>query len=216
MTQDRGIATRKHKRHLLLEQKLLHFVDAFHQYVMDRVYHNAWRGLCEGVVSARTLDEVIEVHEAYLLSIQRQCFVVPDKLGGLIATRINSILGLALDFYSIQQTLSSTGSVSAIKAKCVKEMERIEKQFDDCMAFLLRALIWINWDGWLLTFGVYSTGIGVVIIVMFGIADSICQAQCGQFPHLADLVTRINYNSFYMSDGGNLVTGPGSGTFRPI
>ncbi|KAL6493225.1 hypothetical protein OROGR_032984 [Orobanche gracilis] len=141
---DRGIATRKHKRHLLLEQKLLHFVDAFHQYVMDRVYHNAWRGLCEGVVSARTLDEVIEVHEAYLLSIQRQCFVVPDKLGGLIATRINSILGLALDFYSIQQTLSSTGSVSAIKAKCVKEMERIEKQFDDCMAFLLRALIWIS------------------------------------------------------------------------
>ena len=55
----------------------------------------------------------------------------------LIASRINSILGLALDFYSIQQTLSG-GAVSAIKAKCEMEVDRIEKQFDDCIAFLLR------------------------------------------------------------------------------
>nr|GEW26868.1 gamma-tubulin complex component 5 isoform X3 [Tanacetum cinerariifolium] len=38
--------------------------------------------------------EVIEVHEASLLSIQLQCFLVPvpDKLWALIACRINSIL----------------------------------------------------------------------------------------------------------------------------
>lgn len=183
MWKDRGTATRKHKRHWLLEHKLLHFVDAFHQYVMDRVYHNAWRELCEGVAAAGTLDEAIEVHEAYLLSIQRQCFVVPDKLWGLIASRINSILGLALDFYSVQQTIRSIGAVSAIKARCVKEVERIEKQFDDCMAFLLRIL---------------SVKLNV-----------------GQFPHLAALVTRINYNSFYMSDGGILTKAPGSVTLRP-
>ncbi|CAA0806250.1 Spc97 / Spc98 family of spindle pole body (SBP) component [Striga hermonthica] len=184
MWKDRGIATRKQKHHWLLEQKLLHFVDAFHQYVMDRVYHNAWRELCEGVTSAGTLDEVIDAHETYLLSIQRQCFVVPDKLWGLIASRINSILALALDFYSVQQTLSSGGSISAIKARCVKEMERIEKQFDDCMAFLLRIL---------------SVKLNV-----------------GQFPHLAALVTRINYNNFYMSDGGTRLTVPAlSATSRP-
>lgn len=57
---------------------------------------------------------------------------------GLIASRINSILGLALDFYSVQQTINSSGAVSAVKARCEKEVERIEKQFDDCMAFLLR------------------------------------------------------------------------------
>lgn len=34
------------------------------------------------MAAAGSLDEVIEVHEAYLLSIQRQCFVVPDKLVG--------------------------------------------------------------------------------------------------------------------------------------
>ena len=46
------------------------------------MYHSAWRELCEGMTAAGSLDEVIEVHEAYLLSIHRQCFVAPDKLVG--------------------------------------------------------------------------------------------------------------------------------------
>ncbi|KAL2897001.1 Gamma-tubulin complex component 5 [Bienertia sinuspersici] len=174
----KGIATVNCKRHWLVEQKLLHFVDAFHQYVMDRVYHSAWREMCQGISAACSLDEVIEVHEAYLLSIQRQCFVVPDKLGALIASRINTILGLALDFYSIQKTVNSGGAVSAIKARCEMEVDRIEKQFDDCIAFLLRVLSF--------------------------------KLNVGHFPHLADLVTRINYNYYYMSDNGNMVTAPGS------
>lgn len=178
MWKDRSTATTTRKRHWLLEQKLLHFVNAFHQYVMDRVYHSAWRELCEGVATARSLDEVIEVHESYLLSIQRQCFVVPDKLWALIASRINNILGLALDFYSIQQTLSCGGSVSAIKTRCEMEVDRIERLFDDCIAFLLRILSF--------------------------------KLNVGQFPHLADLVTRINYNYFYMSDSGSLMTTSGS------
>ncbi|CAI9116605.1 OLC1v1017798C1 [Oldenlandia corymbosa var. corymbosa] len=180
MLKDRSTATTTRKHHWLLEQKLLHFVDAFHQYVMDRVYHSAWRELCEGVAAARSLDEVIEVHESYLLSIQRQCFVVPDKLWALIANRLNNILGLALDFYAVQQTLSSGGAMSAVKARCEMEIDRIEKQFDDCITFLLRILSF--------------------------------KLNVGQFPHLADLVTRLNYNYFYMSDSGSLVTSAGSET----
>ncbi|KAI8015974.1 hypothetical protein LOK49_LG05G03526 [Camellia lanceoleosa] len=34
----------------------------------------------------------------------------------------------------------------------------------------------------------------------------------GHFPNLADLVTRINYNYFYMSDNNNLITAPVSET----
>ncbi|CAK7323914.1 unnamed protein product [Dovyalis caffra] len=146
------------------------------------VYHSAWRELCEGMAAAGSLDEVIEVHEGYLLSIQRQCFVVPDKLWALIASRINNILGLALDFYSIQQTLSSSGAALAMKSRCEMEVERIEKQFDECIAFLLRVLS--------------------------------LKLNVGNFPHLADLVTRINYNYFYMSDGGNLMAGSGSDTMN--
>lgn len=48
--------------------------------IFMQVYHSAWRELCEGMTVAKSLDEVIEAHEAYILSIQRQCFVVPDKL----------------------------------------------------------------------------------------------------------------------------------------
>ncbi|KAL5558187.1 hypothetical protein UlMin_034398 [Ulmus minor] len=179
MWKGRGTAKNHYyKHHWLVEQKLLHFVDAFHQYVMDRVYHSAWQELCEGMATARSLDEVIEAHESYLLSIQRQCFVVPEKLWALIASRINSILGLALDFYTIQQTLYSGAVSSANKVKCEKDVDRIDKQFDDCIAFLLRVLSF--------------------------------KLNVGNFPHLADLVTRINYNYFYMSDSGNLVTVPGS------
>ncbi|KAM3341979.1 gamma-tubulin complex component 5 [Capsicum galapagoense] len=178
MWKDRSSAPINRKHHWLLEQKLLHFVDAFHHYVMDRVYHSAWGELCEGLAAARSLDEVIEIHEAYLTSIQRQCFAVPEKLWALIASRINSILGLALDFYSVQQTLSSGGAVSAIKARCEMEINRIEKQFDDCIAFLMRILSF--------------------------------KLNVGQFPHLADLVTRINYNHFYMSHNGSLIYAPGS------
>lgn len=45
-----------------------------------QVLHTAWSELCVGIASAGSLDEVIETHDAYLLSIQRQCFVAPDKL----------------------------------------------------------------------------------------------------------------------------------------
>ncbi|KAL0878423.1 hypothetical protein Bca101_028129 [Brassica carinata] len=181
MWKGKGSATKIRKHHWLLEQKLLNFVDAFHQYVMDRVYHTAWRELCEAMVKAGSLDEVIYVHETYLLSIQRQCFVVQEKLWAIIASRINMILGLALEFYSIQQTLSSGGAVSAaIKARCEMEIDRIEKQFEDCIAFLLRVL---------------SSKLNV-----------------GHFPHLADLVTRINYNYHYMSDTGSLMTVSGAET----
>ncbi|ONK64090.1 uncharacterized protein A4U43_C07F21980 [Asparagus officinalis] len=176
MWKGRNSGKHNYKHHLLVQQKLLHFVDAFHQYVMDRVYHSAWIDLCTGMASAGSLDEVIEVHDIYLLSIQRQCFVAPDKLWALIASRIKSILGLALDFYSIEQTLGSGGTTPAIKARCEIEMDRIEKQFDDCIAFLLRILSF--------------------------------KLNVGHFPHLADLVTRINYNYFYMSNSGNLQTIP--------
>ncbi|KAF6145458.1 hypothetical protein GIB67_032581 [Kingdonia uniflora] len=95
------------------------------KFVLDkarRVFHSSWLELCEGMTSDGSLDEVLEAHEAYLLSIQRQCFVVPDKLWALIASRIKNILGLALDFYSVQETLISGGTALAIKARREKEI----------------------------------------------------------------------------------------------
>lgn len=178
MWKGRGSTTHNFKQHLIVGQKLLHFVDAFHQYVMDRVYHSAWTELCDGMASATTLDEVMEIHEAYLSSIQRQCFVASDKLWSLIASRVKTILGLALDFHNVEQTLSTGGTAPAVRARCEMEVDRIEKQFDECVIFLLRILSF--------------------------------KLNVGHFPHLADLVTRINYNHYYMSDSGSFNAIPGS------
>ncbi|KAI5002069.1 hypothetical protein ZWY2020_026719 [Hordeum vulgare] len=178
MWKGRGSTTPNFKQHLIVGQKLLHFVDAFHQYVMDRVYHSAWTELCDGMASATTLDEVMEVHEAYLSSIQRQCFVASDKLWALIASRVKTILGLALDFHNVEQTLGTGGTAESVRARCGMELDRIEKQFDECVVFLLRILSF--------------------------------KLNVGHFPHLADLVTRINYNHYYMSDTGSFTAIPGS------
>nr|AAF79606.1 F5M15.11 [Arabidopsis thaliana] len=204
MWKGKGSATKIRKHHCLLEQKLLNFVDAFHQYVMDRVYHTAWRELCEAMVKAGSLDEVIDVHETYLLSIQRQCFVVQEKLWAIIASRINMILGLALEFYSIQQTLSSGGAVSAIKARWEMEIDRIEKQFEDCIAFLLRVRpLYPN-------FGALFSCLSLVNMYYRNLQVLTSKKNVGHFPHLADLVTRINYNYHYMSDTGSSMTASGS------
>ncbi|KAF8705112.1 hypothetical protein HU200_031378 [Digitaria exilis] len=178
MWKARGRTAHNFKQHLIVAQKLLHFVDAFHQYVMDRVYYSAWTELCDGMASATTLDEVMEVHEAYLSSIQRQCFVASDKLWALIASRVKTILGLALDFHNVEQTLSTGGTAPAVRTRCEMEMDRIEKQFDECVVFLLRILSF--------------------------------KLNVGHFPHLADLVTRINYNHYFMSDNGSFSAIPGS------
>ncbi|RRT71967.1 hypothetical protein B296_00012146 [Ensete ventricosum] len=181
-----------------------------------QVLHSAWSELCNGMASAGSLDEVIEVHDTYLLSIQRQCFVASDKLWALIASRLKTILGLALDFYAIQQTLSSGGAAAAIKARCEMEVDLIEKQFDDCVAFLLR----VNFD--ILLFSCLKFFLALVDAYKYP-GDMNCmnydcmqilsfKLNVGHFPHLADLVTRINYNYFYMSDSGNLQTVPSFGT----
>ena len=80
-----------------------------------------------------------------------------DVQWALIASRINSILGLALDFL-----FGST--VFAIKARC-----RFSKHF---------------------------------------------KLNVGQFSHLADFVTRINYKNFYMSDTWNMITACTTGPFN--
>jgi gamma-tubulin complex component 5 len=56
----------------------------------------------------------------------------------LIASRVKTILGLALDFHNVEQTLSTGGTASAVRTRCEMEIDRIEKQFDECVIFLLR------------------------------------------------------------------------------
>lgn len=47
---------------------------------LKQVLYSSWIELSEGMAAAGSLDEVIACHDAYLVSIQRQCLVAPDKL----------------------------------------------------------------------------------------------------------------------------------------
>lgn len=54
-----------------------------HGSFLVQVLYSSWLELSEGMASAGSLDEVIAYHDAYLVSIQRQCLVAPDKLVGI-------------------------------------------------------------------------------------------------------------------------------------
>lgn len=54
------------------------------------------------------------------------------------------------------------------------------------------------------------SGLGEDLIIFITVLQILSfKLNVGQFPHLADLVTRINYNYFYMSDSGSLITTSG-------
>ncbi|GAQ81443.1 Spc97 / Spc98 family of spindle pole body component [Klebsormidium nitens] len=177
-----GLGSSGGKQRLLFQQKLLHFINTLHQYVMDRVLHSAWLDLRTEMAAATSLDEVIACHERYLAAIQKQCLVASDKLWTLLASRVRTMVAIALDFCSLQRTLSSDGANPDVLARGEAEMLRLERQFHESMVFLLRVL---------------SSKLNV-----------------GHFPHLADLVIRINYNHYYMNEQGRILLSPASASMH--
>lgn len=94
------------------------------------------------------------------------------------------------------------------------EINRIEKQFDDCIAFLMRVSSFSPFfkipNPNCYNYFNSADLIGSYHVANFQILSF--KLNVGQFPHLADLVTRINYNHFYMSHNGSLINAPGSNT----
>eukprot|EP00899_Mesostigma_viride_P000798 jgi/Mesvir1/10719/Mv13798-RA.1 len=178
-----GAQTEVHQLQLQVLVELVHFVDTIHQYVMDRVLHYSWGQLSQSLAAATSLDEARGAHEAYLESIQRQCFAAPDRLWTLLAGRVKTILALALDFFHTSHALAACqwGQPSLITSSKAKLLQT-RHSFHDCNAFLLRVL---------------STKLKV-----------------GHFPHLQDLVTRINFNGYYLNGeqySHKLLLDPGTG-----
>lgn len=63
-----------------------------------------------------------------------------DDQWALIAGRVKAILGLALEYYSIQRTLCDGVAAPNTTARCQSDLERVERQFYECMVFLLRVI----------------------------------------------------------------------------
>jgi gamma-tubulin complex component 5 len=72
------------------------------------------------------------------LNLNKNAYCVCFLQWALIARGVKTIIGLALDFHNIQQTLSAGGTASDVRTRCEMEVDRIEMQFDECVVFLLR------------------------------------------------------------------------------
>lgn len=51
---------------------------------------------------------------------------------------MRTMVAIALDFCSLQRTLSSDGANPDVRARGEAEMQRLERQFHESMVFLLR------------------------------------------------------------------------------
>lgn len=98
--------------------------------------HLTWVITWFKLVNPRIFPARVKAVATFLMFLWNTCpFFVQWTL---IAGRVKTILGLALNYYSIQRVLCDGVGASAVSARCQLEIERVEKQFDECMVFLMR------------------------------------------------------------------------------
>jgi hypothetical protein len=82
---------------------MVHFVSNLHQFVMDRNLFASWAELETEMERACSLDDAIAAHRAFLVKVQRQCLLLPDKTWRLLETAILNILTQILQWCHILQ-----------------------------------------------------------------------------------------------------------------
>ncbi|KAL0024129.1 hypothetical protein WJX77_000413 [Trebouxia sp. C0004] len=135
----RGEAGRPLEHGDVLAHQLSHFVNTLHQFVMDRLLHGAWLALEQALEGAKSLEEVKAAHSRFVVAVQRQCLLAPDKTWKLIEGVVVQILNQVLQFADLQQKLRTPGtkvSVADVRA----ELEALDAKFKDRHRYLLKVL----------------------------------------------------------------------------
>ena len=131
----------------LFRAQLLHFVSNLELYMLSRVVESSWAPLMEGLESARTLDEMTELHGRYLTTIQDRC-LMGDK-ARVVREGIRKVLDLCIRF-----RCSFLDYVDAVAEFSVRTEAALEQAFEDmsgmfrkCVGFLLTLLARITAGG---------------------------------------------------------------------
>lgn len=66
----------------------------------------------QALESAKSLEEVTAAHSRFVVAVQRQCLLAPDKTWKLIEVVVVQILNQVLHFAELQQKLRKPVSVS--------------------------------------------------------------------------------------------------------
>ncbi|XP_074656293.1 gamma-tubulin complex component 5-like [Tubulanus polymorphus] len=113
-------------RMLLLRQKLLHFVNSFHNYIMTRILHSSGLEFEAEFVKCGDFDQVIEAHSKYIVKLQEQCLLT--KPLAVLKEAVNRVFNLALRFAAMWDE----GHV----ATSMSDLIVIETDLSRCINFL--------------------------------------------------------------------------------
>lgn len=92
----------------ILRQSMMHLIVNLKSYLMFEVLEGGWQKLVSDIEAAKTLDEVIDAHDAYLNGIIRKSLLKGDdetKNQQHLADQVEALLAIIGDFSDLQEAL---------------------------------------------------------------------------------------------------------------
>lgn len=103
----------------MTRQAMMHFVVNLKSFLMFEVLEGGWKNLLREIEDARTLDEIIAAHDAYLASICRKSLLRINKESTGerdLGQELHALLGLVGEFCSYQELLFGDALQAADRA----------------------------------------------------------------------------------------------------
>eukprot|EP00095_Tigriopus_kingsejongensis_P010994 maker-scaffold281_size224178-snap-gene-1.36 protein:Tk10994 transcript:maker-scaffold281_size224178-snap-gene-1.36-mRNA-1 annotation:"gamma-tubulin complex component 3" len=98
----------------LLASEMIHFIHQLAYYITFEVMECSWDILIKQLRKAESLDEIIDAHEEFLLTLMRQALL--DEDSHELLTQLRAIYDRILEFHAIQNRLYAA-SVSEVEAR---------------------------------------------------------------------------------------------------
>ncbi|XP_071955106.1 gamma-tubulin complex component 5-like [Antedon mediterranea] len=114
----------------IMRMKLLHFVNSLHVYLMTRILHGTGLEYQGRLEKAADMDEVMEVHQEYMMVIFERCLL--HKKVGFVKEAIMKVLNLAVVF----QRTWDAGIMNLSHERFLKMADELKK----CNTFLITLL----------------------------------------------------------------------------
>ncbi|KAL9655189.1 hypothetical protein ABK040_008964 [Willaertia magna] len=160
--------TKAHQKFFHILMQLKHFIGTVQYYMMNRILHTLWNELCENILTATDLDQLIQYHSQYISKIKdRFLFKRAQFVKNQIVKVISLCLTLKERMDSFQQ-LQQEEEEQVTKEReewFMKQLEDVENEFKKSLKMLLTIL------------------------------NSILMR--GMHEHLEDLRSRLNFNNYY-------------------
>jgi len=187
----------------LFQAELRHFVNNLHLYVMTRVLHSTWMEHKTRIAASANVDELCARHANYIDATLAMCLLSSKGSTGRVLEFIRGILSLVLEFTGVyRKYLESVEKLIERRALDVQrvshdpydssEEEAEEKSFKHGGSAAAAAA---ERDEYVVVLGSIKSRFKQQHRLLMMILQK--KTEKGRFPHLEDMLTRLNYNRFY-------------------